>query len=433
MLKHIKAGTTRAVGGAAVAALLAAACSGIFDVEDPQAFGDEDLNNPTILGSVAAGVEGSLHHLIVISSLLGDEIEETSTWIDWRDISLGRIRADWPTPGSFSAPQDGLLRARFAAQDAARRFEKVLGTGAASNPIVAQVKWVDAAADLLIAMSYCQGPGDANGAEISDAALIKQSITKFGAALTAATTANNTDWINATRAMRARAYLLDGQYDQALADANAVPDNFEKLAIFADAAGNQQSLTGNQLHANRNRSGGLRQMYFPRVRLNATTGVGALTDFFDATRTDPRMAVSRRGNALGVNNQTPHYSIEKYASRGNAIVLTSGREMRLIRAEVYMRRGDFAQMVAQLNLNRTAAGLPALAAPANATEAQTMLLNERFAQLFVEGHRLADLNRFNLITSLLGAGRAKKLPMSRNEIINNPNIPDNGQNCPAIS
>lgn len=437
MLKHIKAGTTRALGGVAAAALLVTACSGIFDVEDPQAFGDNDLNDPAILGAVAAGVEGSLHQafddLIVIASLLGDEIEETSTWIDWRDISLGRIRADWPTAGSFSGPMDGILRARFAAQDAAARFEKVLGTSGASNPIIAQVRWVDATADLLLGMSYCQGPGQPNGSEITDAALIKQAITKFGSALTAATAANNATWINATRAMRARAYLLDGQYDQALADANAVPDNFEKLAIYADAAGNQQSLTGNQLHANRNRSGGLRAMYFPRVRLDAATGLGALTDFFDASRSDPRMAVSRKGTTLGVNNQTPHYSIEKYNSRGNDIVMTSGREMRLIRAEVYMRRGDFAQMVAQLNLNRAAAGLPNLTAPANATEAQTMLLNERFAQLFVEGHRVADLNRFNLVTTLLGAGRAKKLPMSRNEIINNPNIPDNGQNCPAIS
>ncbi|MGQ0537386.1 MAG: RagB/SusD family nutrient uptake outer membrane protein [Gemmatimonadaceae bacterium] len=437
MLKHMMVRALRRVGGGvAMAAVAGAGCSGIFDVEDPQAFGDDDLNDPAILGAVASGVEGSLHQafddLIVISSLLGDEIEETSTWIDWRDISLGRIRADWPTPGSFSGPQDGLLRARFAAQDAAARIEKVLGSSAATNPLVAQVKWVDAAADLLIGMTYCEGPEAPNGKEITDAALIKQSITKFGAALTAATAANNAAWINATRALRARAYLLDGQYDQALADAQAVPDNFEKLAIFADAAGNQQSLTGNQLHANRNRSGGLRQMYFSRVRLGAD-GVGALTDHFDATKTDPRMAVSRRGNALGVNNQTPHYSIEKYNSRGNDIVMTSGREMRLIRAEVYMRRGDFASMTAQLNLNRAAAGLPALTLPANADAARALLLNERFAQLFVEGHRLADLNRFDLVASLLGTGRAKKLPMSRNEIINNANIPDQGQKCPAVS
>jgi hypothetical protein len=439
MMKHmtIRAGRVARSAVAIGAVGLFAGCSGIFDVEDPQAFGNEDLNDPAILAAVAGCVEGSLHQtfddLIVIGGLLSDEIEETSTWIDWRDISLGRIRADWPTPGNFSGPQDALLRARFAAQDAATRFQTVLEGAATSSPLMAQVQWVDGVADLLIGMNYCEGPDVANGSAVTDAALIKQAITKLTAALATANAANSDPWRNAVRAMRARAYLLDGQYDQALADANAVPDNYEKLAVFADAAGNQQSLTGNQLHANRNRSGGLRQMYFPRVRLDATTGVGALTDHFDNTRTDSRMAVSRRSNALGVNNQTPHYSIEKYSSRGNDIVLTSGREMRLIRAEVYMRRGDFAQMVAQLNLNRTAVGLPNLTAPANATEAQTMLLNERFAQLFVEGHRLADINRFNLVTQLLGAGRAKKLPMSRNEITNNANIPDNGQTCPAIS
>ncbi len=440
MMKHMTTTVARLVRCAvAVGALgiFAAGCSGIFDVEDPQAFGDEDLNDPAILGAVASGVEGSLHQsfddVITIGALLGDEVEETSTWIDWRDISLGRVRADWPTAGSFSAPQNNLLRARFAAEDAAARFERVLGTAAATSPLLAQVQWVDAVADLLNGMSYCESPAVANGASVTDAAMIKQSITKLTKALTTATGANSTPWIQATRAMRARAYLLDGQHDLALADANAVPDAFEKLAVFADAAGNQQSQTGNQFHANRNRSAGLRQMYFSRVRLDAVTGVGALTDFADATKTDPRMGVSRRANALGVNNQTPHYSIEKYSSRGNDIMMTSGKEMRLIRAEVYMRRGDFAQMVAQLNLNRAAAGLTNLNTPASATEAQTMLLNERFSQLFVEGHRLADLNRFNLVTTLLGPNRAKKLPMSRDEIINNAAIPDNGQACPAIS
>lgn len=440
MLKHMTAHAGRRVGGAAAIAALAvfaAGCSGIFDVEDPQTFGDEDLNDPTILAAVASGAEGALHQtfddVITIGSLLGDEVEETSTWIDWRDISLGRIRADWPTAGNFSAPQDGLLRARFAAQDAEARFVRVLGTAAATSVLIAQVKWVDAVSDLLNGMNYCEGPEAANAKEITDVALIKQSITKLTATLTIATAANSTPWIQATRAMRARAYLLDGQYDLALADANAVPDAFEKLAVFADAAGNQQSQTGNQFHANRNRSAGLRQMYFPRVRLDATTGLGALTDAVDNTKTDPRMAVSRKANALGVNNQTPHYSIEKFSSRGNDIVMTSGKEMRLIRAEVYMRRTNFADMVAQINLNRTAAGLPAAPTPTDAASARTLLLNERFAQLFVEGHRLADLNRFDLVTTVLGPGRAKKLPMSRNEIINNSEIPDQGQKCPLIS
>ncbi|MEW5918137.1 MAG: hypothetical protein AB1762_17170, partial [Gemmatimonadota bacterium] len=179
----IRAGRVARSAVAIGAVGLLAGCSGIFDVEDPQAFGNEDLNDPAILAAVAAGVEGALHQsyddLIVIGGLLSDEIEETSTWIDWRDISLGRVRADWPTPGSFSGPQDGLLRARFAAQDAKARFDEVLGTAAATSPLVAQVQWVDAVADLLIGMNYCEGPDVASGSAVSDATLIKNAITKL--------------------------------------------------------------------------------------------------------------------------------------------------------------------------------------------------------------------------------------------------------------
>ena len=109
----------RHVGRLALVAVLAAGCSGVFDVEDPQAFGDADLNDPVIIKNVADGAEGSLQQayddFVTVTSLLGDELESTSTWIDWEDISEGRLRGDWASTGSFSGPQDQVLRARFAA------------------------------------------------------------------------------------------------------------------------------------------------------------------------------------------------------------------------------------------------------------------------------------------------------------------------------
>jgi hypothetical protein len=422
-------------------ALLSSGCSGLFDVEDPQAFGDDDLNDPAILGAVANGAEGSLHQafddVLVMSGMLADELEDTSTWIDWRDVTLGRVRGDWPSEGAFSGPFNALMRARFAAQDAARRFETVLGADAATSPLMAQVQWVDGMADLLLGMNYCEAVLVPNGERATDIALIKQSITKLNTALASAQGADEAAWINTIRATRARAYLFDGQYDLALADASSIPDNFVKNAVFAEGSGVQQSTPGNQLHANRNRSAGVREMYWPRIQITdaAVTGLGFLKDHFDAAQLDRRMAVNRKGTALGVNNQTPHYGIEKYNDRAADITLLSKREMNLIEAEVFMRRGDFATMTDRLNRNRTRGGvaLPPLPVATSAAQAQQFLLAERFAELFVEGHRLHDLNRFDLVTAVLGSGRAKKLPMSRTEILNNPNVPDFGAPCPAIS
>jgi hypothetical protein len=46
---------------------------------------------------------------------------------------------------------------------------------------------------------------------------------------------------------------------------------------------------------------------------------------------------------------------------------------------------------------------------------------------------MTDLDRFNLVTAILGPGRARKLPLSRNEILNNPSLKQGQAACPAIS
>jgi len=137
------AGRAAAYAGAVALVVLGAACGSALDVPNPQAFGDDALNNPIILKNVANGAEGSLHQAfddyIVMTELLSDEVESTSTWIDWEDVSEGRVRNDWTSAGAFSDPQDQLLRARFAAQSAAERVEKVLGADATTSPLRAQV------------------------------------------------------------------------------------------------------------------------------------------------------------------------------------------------------------------------------------------------------------------------------------------------------
>jgi SusD family len=436
----------RQFGRVAVAAMLttmlAAGCSGVFDVEDPQAFGDGDLNDPVIVKNVADGAEGSLHQsvddVVVVASLLGDEVESTSTWIDWEDISEGRLRGDWATVGSFSGPQDAVLRSRFAAQSAAERIKKVLGASANQSPLLTQVSWVDGFADLVLGMTYCEGPLTQGGPRSPNTAFFTQAVSKLTAALTLANglaAADQARWVPLIRASRARANLYAGNYDAALADAQAVPAGFVKNAVYAEAAGVQQSTTGNQFHQNRNRSGGLRRLYHNRVlgTFGSTYTTGYLADWFEPTKPDPRMAVTRRAGELGVNNRFAYFGITKYNDRGADQPLVRKAEMDLIEAEVFMRRGDFTSMAAKINGLRTAVGLAAIPAPTSAAAAQNVLLNERMAVLFVEGFRAYDLHRFNLVTQVLGANRATMLPLSRNEILANANMKEGEASCPKIS
>ena len=439
-------GAVRSILTAMLAGGALVAChSGILDVQNPQAFGDAALNNQTILKNVADGAEGLLHQsfddYVVATELLGDAIESTSTWIDWEDISEGRVRADWPVQigGNFDS-QSGILRARYAAQSAADRIKNVLGADASKSALLTQVEWVDGFSDLLLGTGYCEGPLVGQGPRSPDSLFYKQAVTKFTAALQLAQAQNNTDLTNLIHASRARANLLAGNYDAALADAQAVPSGYLKEAVYAEGSGAQQSFTGNQLNQNRNRSAGLRRMYFARVHVLDTrtqaaggTGEAYLRDWLDSTKDDKRMAVTRFPGQLGVNNRFDYYGITKYADRAANQTLVSKREMNLIEAEVAFRKGDYATEVAKLNIDRAAFGLPPIPTPGSPTSAQNALLSERFAVLFVEGQRMNDLYRYGLVAQILGTGRATKLPLTRTEIINNPNMKDGAGKCPAVS
>ena len=119
-------------------------------------------------------------------------------------------------------------------------------------------------------------------------------------------------------------------------------------------------------------------------------------------------------------------------------------------AELY-GDNDPAAALATLNGLRNAAGLsdaPAamFADPANPTQAEVfeVLMNERFAEMFMMGTRMFDLHRFGLTAGFMagtgpgrygfpaGVGdfletepvRPTMFPMSQSEAIENPNIED---------
>ncbi len=122
----------------------------------------------------------------MVTELLSDKMISTSTWIDWEAISFGRVRHDWPSAGSFFDPMDQLLRARFAAQSARTRVESVLGPGARTSALLAQVQTVDAITDLLLGTGGARHPLAPSAQRSPEADLFKQAIQKFTTALTTA-------------------------------------------------------------------------------------------------------------------------------------------------------------------------------------------------------------------------------------------------------
>lgn len=430
----------------AAALLASTACKDILKVQDPQNFASTTLDNPTLWPAIANGAEGDLQlplsNFAIFTGMLSDELWDSSTWIDWKDISTGAIRANRPQGTFGDGVQNSVLRARYAAQAAADRFTAAMKDTATTSPLVVQVKSVDAWADLVLAMGFCESPPTQGSAAVSDTVMFANALTKLNAVLPLAKGAHyakETDraaQVNWLTAGIARANLMLGKYDDALAAAQQVPAGFEKDAVYSSNSTAQNNNMFVQGNAASNRSYTIRGTWYDRID---TVG-GALKDW-SSNQLDSRIPLTHdnnnsKGYNLGAGGVVKFFSNGKAPVAAAPVAMAKYGEMVLIQAEVYWRKGQFQLAVDKMNINRAAVPLPNLVLPTTgdiSTWVRDALLSERFATLFAEGFRMQDLYRFNLVTAKLGPGRLIKLPLSVTEAINNPNIKIGGGKCPGIS
>jgi starch-binding outer membrane protein, SusD/RagB family len=432
-----------ALGGMAFA--VAAGCHDILSVSNPQAFTNDAANSAALLPAVAAGAEGnfqlSIATVAIMTGMLSDELQNSSTWIDWKQVSDGVITKNWPTAGAFSPAQDALLRARYDAISAAQRFESVMGDTAHVSSLFIQVETARAWADLELAMAFCESPPAPGAAAVSDTAMFKQASDSLTALLTLiqnahfATAAAKQARLDLVNAGLARANLMLGNYTAAAQYAKAVSATFEYDAVYSTNSGSQNNNMTVQGTFTNNRSYTIRSVWKQYID---TVG-GFMRDPVSG-QDDPRIPLghdnnNKLGDLYGADGITPFYSMSKYLNLGSPIPITNAAEMNLIQAEVAWHNGDYNTAIADMNINRAAVSLPALTLPASSQQAGVfnMLLQERFATMFGQGDRLQDIYRFGLMASRVGTGRALKLPLSYNEELNNPKIGPGGGKCPGVS
>ena len=395
-------------------------CSDLLTVDDPQSYADDDLDREEAIPAVANGVLGDFYmaidDFVLVTALLADEYQHTGTWNDWDQISTGRIQPGIAN-GTSDAAFDDLLSTRWAAKDAERRIESVLGAEAESNEYYVQVKVVKAFTNLITAMGYAEAPREAGGEAITDMELAELAVTQFNEAIQLAQSNGFTSWERLGTSGRARANLMIGNHSEALSDAQKIPDGYVHNAMFSVSTGGQQNGVVSLTHWDNNRAGGLYNAWWDQVDADE----GYLIDPY-TNELDLRVPIRYEDGALGVDGNTPHYSEMKYTELGDDIRLTHWQEMRLIEAEVYFQDEEYQDALDKVNEVRDAAGLTEHAMPSDQNEILDYILHERFAEMFLEGHRLNDLNRYNLIRDVLGPDRAVKLPISVNEVNANPNI-----------
>jgi hypothetical protein len=427
-----------------------AGCDSLLTVQDPSRFTDEDLNQA--LEAVARGPEGQIHqtHDDRVNNLeiLTDVMQHTGTWIQWDDTDHGRITYD---NQGRSDGGSGYLRARYAAQDARARFDRLRAEGeTVSDMLYSQVESAEAWANLLLAGHFCESVGDpvypdwpdVNTIEhpqaLSDMEMYALALQKLTSALATAQAAGDTEHELWVRAGRARANLMLQNYDAALADAQVVPDGWVYEAIYDQATMSNSIVSLSTVGFNN--ASGIREWMWPRVDAATNLLRDAYTD-----EPDPRIPIYHRITdgipELGVDGVTLFYSQWKYQTESTNMPMTHSEEMRLIEAEVYWQRGDLTEAVTILNGLRAAAGLsPVTATTSN--EVFELLLNERFAELFMMGLRNEDLYRFGLNQRFMDEGRfagteavrSVKFPLDDGEAQDNRNLEDdNSQRCLPMS
>lgn len=402
-------------------------CSDLLSVSDPQRYTDSDLNSA--LPAVANGVEGAMHAdmdtYVIYQALLADEYQHTGTWSNYDETDHGRITYGPSNPMRFT--HDNWLIAQRFATEAEERFKTELGEAeAASSELTAQVRLAGAFADLYMGMAFCEGVGEAEGSVVTDMQLLEQAKQKFADAMQTAQSAGRTDYVMAARAGRAQANLALDRISEAATDAAAVPDGFAYEAVFNQNATNSVvTLTTKTF----NEAAGLMHPWWDAIDMSDDPGFmrDPWTGAFDK-----RIPVYFDGE-VATDNATPHYSQWKYHALTANIPMVHSDGMRLIEAEAMAASGDYAGATAILNKLREAVDLAPLDV---ATDGPTMLqylMTERFAELFMEGHRAADLYRWGLTADVFGnindpdrpaSGRPTKFPMSYNEALYNTNVED---------
>lgn len=411
----------------ALAVIATTACSDFLEVEDPGRFTDEALNDPNALRAVANGVEGDLmgayDDYATFSGLMTDELQHTGTWAQWEDMDRGR---QGPLIGTDNGVHSSFLQSRTAAQKAQERFTTVMKDSANRTLLMARAVATEAWANLLLGMHACENPVGPNGAIVPDIESFKAAIPLMTKAADIAKSARSTDYERFAIAGRARANLFAGNLAAAAADAALIPTDFVFNAKYSETG------TGNSIvsfaHFSRLKAGGLDPIHQSKV----DTIAGFMRDPYTAEH-DRRLPFTRRGN--GADNVKRFYNQEKWKTLADDIRMASGKEMRLIEAEVLMKQGNLAGAIEKINVVRAAAGLRAHATTGlTAANVQEKLLWERFAELYLEGHRMHDLARFNLVGPILGTGRATKFPMNATELQLNPNVAGQIQGrCPRMS
>jgi starch-binding outer membrane protein, SusD/RagB family len=426
-----------------LAAAIVAACSDFLVAENPGAVEEQLVNDPANITIIANGPIGTFQDahddVAYWNGQLTDEIvnrNNVNPFIEEGQIDRRELYSDMTYINAFM--YGPLQRARFVADDAARRLKIILGDTATQDIRVARSLAYAGYNYAYLGEMNCTTPIDLGVPRTSEE-MFADAITRFEEAITIATAARtylqtlptttaNTNAIAAADSVRnfalvgaARAALNRDEKARAIAFANQVPANFEFRAYY----------NGDINTANRNRT-------FERLTIGNNATLAGTP--FEAMTTDPRVP---RTTTAGARLNTP-LAASSYSSYNNNVAgaaftsvtwvrIASSLEAQYIIAEA---QGPTAATLTFVNQRRAAGNQPAVTLADEALMAE--LRDQRARDFYLTNHRLGDLRRYKRYynVDLLPRGpypgsttgqtyneTIDCWPLPTNELVGNPNIP----------
>jgi hypothetical protein len=395
-----------------------AGCDSLFDVENPTDITDDELqgNQAQFLNALlnvpaAAGAE-QYGDAVTTADLIADDIMQPGTNVtfllpDWGDLE--------PFNEKVENLYNGLAEAWWHAQDATSRIRQLVANPDANAAVGRGYYWDGllrvTMADLFEEVTFSGGP-PLTPVQVYDSALIV-----LARAAQVAKAAGDATYETAAYATIARVHR--SLYFEA--------GGIDRLARAADFA--QQALA-------RQATFRLDALYQPPGKSNAvfTTVWGSLTNAGVGPRyirridpvsgvVDPRV---QHTETMGRGVHGPYVWQLKYRAANSPIPVSRWQEARLIIAEYRLATGDLAGALQQINLVRTAAGLPSFQST-DAAKIRDQLIYERQTEFWMELRNWQDDRYYKIYPAewtpaSREAGVNRRLPISLRERGANPNL-----------
>jgi starch-binding outer membrane protein, SusD/RagB family len=413
---------------ALVTAITASGCGDIFSLKQEnrgQLTADAaytPANAQLLVNGAIADFECAYVRYVTGSAMLGDElinaISNTSNFdYDRRTLNptspySGGCGGTGQNPGIYTS----VSTARGTADVA---YEKLSGWTDAQvqnrGRLMGQMAAYAGYSLLLLGEGFCSAAINV-GPELTQAEVFAEALIRFDNAITNANTANDASTLGLARLGRARALLNTGQLPAAATAAADIPADFVVNTSMDAASTRRQNLIYVHL--------------FQSLWSSVDPSFRGLT--LDGAP-DPRVVVTNSG-ATGPGTNIEVWQTTKYPVVTTPIPVARYAEAQLIIAEERVSAGDLAGAAAAINAARNSgrADMPQYDATGQtALQVRDQIIEERRRELFLEGRRFWDVQRFELplvpapdtpylTTGTYGNQRCFPLPaVERN---NNPNL-----------